>query len=427
MPTVPTSLTNRRMTRTCAVLLAAAVAAAPLATLGRSAFAADAPAAVPASPAAAPAANTAQDPAAEAQAMLDKALAFLKTKQQPDGGWQTGQDFPAQTAIVLNAFVRGGKYDANTDFVKKGYDKLFSYQLETGGIYQDALANYNTAIAVSAIAAANNPAFKERQDRAVGFLKKLQWVPNGEKGPKGETVSDPKNAWYGGWGYGNHARPDLSNAHFSIQALRDAGLKEDDPAFKAAQQFLTRVQNNSETNKDVKYAVGDDGGFIYGVGTDGEGDSEAGSMTDPQGRKMWRSYGSMTYAGLKSMIYAGVKKDDPKVVAAMKWIKNNWTLDENPGMRLNKPEQARHGLFYYYNVFAKALNAYDEPVITDAKGVKHDWRVELVHKLAEQQKPDGSWEGEKRWLEADPVLATAYAALALEEAIQDLKEHPAAR
>ena len=217
--------------------------------------------------------------------------------------------------------------------------------------------------------------------------------------------------------------PDLSNAHFSIEALKDAGLKEDDPAFQAALKFVSRVQNNSETN-DQKYA-GNDGGLIYGVGSNGEGDSEAGEFTSPDGKRVWRSYGSMTYAGLKSMIYAGLKKDDPRVKAAMDWIRKNWTLDENPGMRLNKADQARSGLFYYYNVFARALDAYDEPVITDAKGVKHDWRVELIQKLGSMQQADGHWEGEKRWMEADPVLGTAYAVQALEAAIKDLKEHPA--
>jgi hypothetical protein len=85
---------------------------------------------------------------------------------------------------VLRAFVQDEKFPAKTPFVKKGYDKLFSYQqIDTGGIYQDLLANYNTAIAVSAIAAANEPAYKERLDRAVAFLKKLQWT-EGPRAPR---------------------------------------------------------------------------------------------------------------------------------------------------------------------------------------------------------------------------------------------------
>ena len=381
---------------------------------------------LPLLPMASAADNVAKEPSGGVQAtsaaVLDKALDFEKSKQQPDGAWHSDQ-FPAVTAIVLDGLVRSGKYSTKDDFVKKGYDRLFTFQNKEGGIYEDALANYNTAISVSAIAAANDPAYKEHLDRAVAFLKRLQWVPSGEKGPRGEQVTDEKNPWYGGWGYGNHTRPDLSNAHFSIEALKDAGMKEDDPAFKAAVQFVTRCQNDSETNDQKNYA-GDDGGFIYGP-ANGEGDSEAGKYDGPDGRTLRRSYGSMTYAGLKSLLYAGVKKDDPRVKAAVSWIEHDWTVDENPGMRLAGPANARHGLYYYYNVYAKALHAYGEPVITDAKGVKHDWRKELIDKLASTQNADGSWTGEKRWLENDPVLSTAYAVMALEQASQDLQQHPA--
>ena len=66
----------------------------------------------------------------------------------------------------------------------------------------------------------------------------------------------------------------------------------------------------------------------------------------------------MTYAGLKSMIYAGLTKDDPRVKAAMEWIGKNWTLDENPGMQYadpSDPASAQSGLYYYYHTLARAL------------------------------------------------------------------------
>jgi squalene-hopene/tetraprenyl-beta-curcumene cyclase len=132
----------------------------------------------------------------------------------------------------------------------------------------------------------------------------------------------------------------------------------------------------------------------------------------------------MTYAGLKSMIYAGLSKDDPRVKAAWDWVRKNWTLDENPGMRLNNPQAAQYGLYYYFHTLARALNAYDEPTLTDAQGNRHDWRVELVDKLAGLQKADGSFAGEKRFMEDNPVLVTSYVAIALAETIEDLRQHP---
>src|SRR4030095_11549995 len=171
-------------------------------------------------------------PAVQAQQGVDKALDFLRSKQQRDGGWQQGTQPPAITAVVLKAMVQDAKYDAKTDFVKKGYDKLLTYQLENGGIYRDLLANYNTAIAVSSLAAAENPAFKDRIDKAVAYLKSLQWNYRSQGGPKGEGHIDVGSPWFGGAGYGSKGRPDGSNTQLMLDALHDAGLPSNDPAFQ---------------------------------------------------------------------------------------------------------------------------------------------------------------------------------------------------
>ncbi|CAN5410656.1 terpene cyclase/mutase family protein [soil metagenome] len=361
-------------------------------------------------------------PAAKAQAMLDRAQKFLATQQQSDGGWQRSpQEPPGVTALALHGFVVDPNYGPGNSIVKKGFEKLLSYQQADGGIYKDMLANYNTAIAVSAMAASDDPAIKAAMDKAIEYLRKTQWAP-GYVGPKGEEAKDTSNTFYGGFGYGRHSRPDLSNSHFSIQALHDAGLRPGDKAYEAAMVFISRCQNLSESN-DQPWAS-NDGGFIYSAATGG--DSEAGEYVGADGKKLWRSYGSMTYAGLKSMIYAGVSKTDPRVKSAVGWIQKHWTFDENPGMRDGDPTQAQHGLYYYFQVAAKALNAYDEPTITDDKGVAHDWRIEMLDKLAGLQHNDGSFSGEKRWMEDNPVIVTSYCVMALQEIQRDLAEHPAA-
>ena len=125
------------------------------------------------------------------------------------------------------------------------------------------------------------------------------------------------------------------------------------------------------------------------------------------------------------MIYAGLTRDDPRVKAAWEWNSKNWTLDENPGMRANSPDLAQNGMYYYYLTLARALNAYNQPIIVDPQGNKHDWRVELINKLESLQKQSGSFSGEKRWMEDNPNLITAFVVLALQEAMGDLKEHPA--
>jgi squalene-hopene/tetraprenyl-beta-curcumene cyclase len=373
------------------------------------------------------AAVAAQDSATLAQGEIDKGLEYLKSQQLADGSWEKEGEPPALTAIALRAFIGDPKY-ASQPFVKKGFDKLLTFQKEDGSISSDVLATYNTAIACSTLALSNDSKYKPAAEKAVAYLRSIQWTDKIEGAEKISKKVDPKDPSYGGWGYGGKtARADLSNAQFAIEALHDAGLKPGDPAFDAALKFITRTQNNTETNKDQAWA-GDDGGFVYTPGEGGK--SEVPDGVGPDGKRIVRSYGSMTYAGLKSMIYAGLTKDDPRVKAAWGWIRSNWTLDANPGLQfvnLNDPKVAQQGLFYYYHTLARALRAYGEPVVTDSKGNKHDWRVELIAELAKEQQADGHFVGQQRWMENRPGLSTAFAVLAAEEAKADLKDHPAGK
>ena len=365
------------------------------------------------------------DPAADAKAAIDKALAYLKSKQNKDYTWGEGDICPALTGLCIKAFIQSG-VDPDTQFLDKALEALIAFQKATGGIYTQSLAAYNTAIAISALASApGEEELKEPLKKALEYLKSLQWRDTIQGLPNDEQVK-PGDVRGGGWGYGGGktGRPDMSNVNMAMDALHDAGLPKDSPEYKRVLEFLTHCQNNSETNKDPDgFKSGDDGGSFYSPAN--KGMSPAGEYTDASGNRMLRSYGSMTYAGLKSMIYAGLSKDDPRVKAAFAWITKNWTMDRNPGMEVADPKAAESGLFYYYHTMARALRAYGQPVITDDKGNQHDWRLELIAKLASLQKPDGSWEGHDKWMESNPQIVTAMAVLALQEVQADLKDHPA--
>jgi squalene-hopene/tetraprenyl-beta-curcumene cyclase len=194
----------------------------------------------------------------------------------------------------------------------------------------------------------------------------------------------------------------MSNTQFFLDALKALKVSDDDPAVQKALIFVSRCQNlESEHNTFPFAAKVNDGGFYYTIAAGGT--SQAGP-TDNGGL---RSYGSMTYAGLKSMIYAGVNKDDPRVKAAVAWLQKHYDLKENPGM-------GNAGLYYYYHTFAKSLDAFGQDEFVDAEGTSHNWREELVAALAAQQKPDGSFLNENaRWMEGDANLVTGYALLAL--------------
>lgn len=352
---------------------------------------------------------------AQAKQLIQSGLNYLKQQQQADGAFAPKQAPPAITAIALRAFVQSDDYKLQDPFIQKAFELLLTYQGKNGSIANDMQENYNTAIAVSALAAAGDT-YKSQMDHAVEFLRSIQWTDKIQGQKNLVDPAKPSEAAYGGWGYGKHSRPDMSNLQMTLNALHDAGLKPGDPAYQAAIVFITRSQNRSESN-DQPWA-GNDGGFTYTPANNGE--SPAGVFVDPTGARRLRSYGSMTYAGLKSMIYAGLSKDDPRVKAAWSWIENNWSLNENPGMGAADTANAQFGLYYYYMTMGRALQAYGQPVITDSKGNKHDWRVELIRTLGELQKPDGSWSGDKRWMEDNPTLVTCYAVLAAQNALQDL-------
>jgi squalene-hopene/tetraprenyl-beta-curcumene cyclase len=197
-----------------------------------------------------------------------------------------------------------------------------------------------------------------------------------------------------------------------LEALKQSGLSADDPVYRKALVFVGRCQMLGESNDQTFAAGSGDGGFIYSPVAGGE--SKAGiEVVDEKPRL--RSYGSMTYAGFKSMLYANLDRNDVRVKRAFDWIRNTYTLDRNPNM---PSAQTKQGLYYFYHVFARALAAWGEEAVVDGRGVPHRWREELCEKLVSLQHDDGSWvNDEDRWYEGNPHLVTAYAILAMQTAM----------
>lgn len=345
---------------------------------------------------------------AKAQQAIDRAMAFLVATQKPDGAWESmGQSDPAITALVARCFVRHADYGPQHPIVRKSLAFVMKFKKPDGGIYREGLGlrNYYTSVCLMALAATGDKKYAQDIRDAQNFLKNLQW--------DGPEDIDEANPWYGGTGYGKNKRPDLSNTQMMIEALKQSGLPASDPTYQKALKFIQRCQMLSASN-DQAFARGSvDGGFIYTPANNGE--SKAGTLV-ADGRPRLRSYGSMTYAGFKSYIYADLNRDDPRVQAALKWIQRYYTLDHNPNM---PDEQSLEGLYYYYQVFARALQAWGTPRITDAEGVEHPWREELCRKLMSLQGTDGSWVNPAdRWYEGNPSLVTAYSVSALQTALE---------
>jgi len=338
----------------------------------------------------------------ESRAAVLRALRYLRSRQAADGSWC---DDPAITALVVTAMLGSGQegFGATSDTVARALAFVRRFARPDGGIYDRLYPSYTTSICLMALVAAHLPQDRELVSRAGRFLLGLQ-------ADEAEGIS-PDAPDYGGWGYEPRGeadaghRADLSNTQMALEAVRALQRAVDEEsaagtargrqtheaaelAFDKAVRFLQKCQN-------------DDGGFIYRPGQSKAGADPAGGL---------RSYGSMTYAGLKSMIHARLSRDDPRVRAAYEWARLHWTVTENPGLR-------DQGLFYYYQTMARALNVYGQELITDQHGQPHDWRAELVGHLLKIQRADGSWvNANGRWMEGIPELVTAYAVLALEHA-----------
>ena len=348
---------------------------------------------------------------------LERGALYLVFLKNEDGRWgPPGETDAGLTAMVLGALqsLPAPRPDSVQQTIDAGLAWLVSLQKDDGSIHDGKLKNYITSAAVLALAKSGREEFQPVIAKARDYIKLLQ-------ADEGEGYSEG-DRFYGGIGYGGDERPDLSNLQFALEALNAAGVESDDEAFQRALKFLERTQNRSESNDveidtgDGVIKSGDDGGAGYAPG-----DSKAGFAVLPDGTKIPRSYGSMTYSLLKGYLFAGLPKDDPRMQAAWTWVTDNYTLDVNPGFEhASDPDAAYQGLYYYFLSMARALDLYGQEVVTDGEGVEHKWRAELCGRLiAMQSKDDGSWvnRNSPRWWEGNPTLATAYAMLTLEAAM----------
>jgi squalene-hopene/tetraprenyl-beta-curcumene cyclase len=338
-----------------------------------------------------------------ALAAAHKGLDWLKSQQKENGAWSS-EYYPALTGLPLWAFARSD-HPAKNAVCAKATEFVTKFVQPDGGIYKPAvigswigggLATYNTAICMAALYSYDPKANARVILNARKFVASCQV----------QGASD--NA--GGFGYGQppkkgEGRVDLSNSAWVMEAMRVTQPSEDlrrggervDVDWEAARKFVDKHQNRDPDSP------AHDGGFGYAKGERGK------TYVAKDGTVRLMGYGSMTYAGLESMIYAEVDRHDPRVASALRWAACHWSVEENPGT-------GAKGLFYYYNIMSKALSLFGDTIPAET-GNPIPWKRQLVAKLVAIQRPDGSWVNRDNSLwEGNPVLVTAYTVLALEYA-----------
>jgi squalene-hopene/tetraprenyl-beta-curcumene cyclase len=345
----------------------------------------------------------------EANAAIDRGLDWLAAQQKEDGTW-SNPDFPALTALACWPFING-LHPNKAEILDRAKKYILTCVKEDGGIYNDikerkggGLSNYNTAICMTALHAMNNG------DKTI-----TQVVLNARKFIAGSQHFGD-DVYQGGFGYDrdtNRKYTDAMNTFYSMEAMAKTADAEDhrpktekkvDINWAESVKFFDKVQNKPAAGKD------DEGGVFYRPD-----ESKAGTITNEAGVVTFRSYGSITYAGLLALVYARIDRDDVRVASAFDWASRHWSLEENPGM-------GKQGLFFFYKILAKCMDAYQIDLLPLKDGSFVDWKTELATTLVSMQKIDektgkGYWVNDTgRFWENDPVLSTAYCLTALQTA-----------
>lgn len=324
---------------------------------------------------------------------LTQGARYLQSRQAEDGHFSDSQ-MPALTALPLWA-LSGVACDRTVR--EKAARYVLSTQRADGGFYVpkpgrggSGLGNYNTAVCLSAL-------FESKLAPAAPLLRAREYIASSQ------LTGDDTMA--GGFGYDKVSRrryADLSNTAYAMDAMnRTASLEEQrtggkrvDLDWSRALSFVENLQAKEGSEK---------GGATYNERT-----PQGGLATNASGRVHLRAYGSMSYAAVLSMCSARLTKGDPRVRNALDYCARYWSLEENPGM-------GSQGLYYYFDILARALSAADVAQFQTPDGRTVDWKKEMTARLVALQKPDGSWVNDNnRFWEADPVLCTSFAMIVLE-------------
>lgn len=357
-----------------------------------------------------------------------RAADWLAAQQLPGGAWPRtaaqvteGQTNPSATltALVLLAFLSApdSVRARHAAVIERGTAYLLANHSPAGWVGNAEepvrLQNYTTALALQALLVADAKKHAAAVARMRAYLEQAQLT---------EANQFTDLDWlYGSWNYYDEIRPyslrgDVSIVSFVLEGLHAAGLPAASPVWAKARRFLGRCQN-LEADPGQRTEV-DDGGFFFNPRA-----SKAGEVSLPGNKVKFRSYGSATCDGLRSLLHAGVPKDDPRVAAALAWLRKNWTLRENAGFAQDLPVAYWSGIFYYYyHGLAKALDAWGEETITSGDGKVHYWAREIGDWLSTLQKKEGYWMNANNVMgEDDPLLATGLALLTMDLVIRRMK------
>jgi squalene-hopene/tetraprenyl-beta-curcumene cyclase len=373
------------------------------------------------------------DVAAKVTETYAAAADWLVSQQDESGAWkQSAGDksapSPAFTGLLVTALGNSpaslkGKYKPAVD---KGIGYLLSKVNADGSIGEGPtgafLKTYSTGLALMAFASV------ERSDKVANAIR------GGQAYLKNNQLKEGKDV--GGLGYGDESPggkkgvANLSTTGFAAEGLKSSGLPQDDEFWKLVVRFVRQCQNNSEVNTNPEFvaamkakglSVGDDGSLYYAPIADPAA-QKAGTRKVAD-KEVIQGYGAMTYDGIKTYIYAGLRKDSPEVKSAIDWVRKNYSVELHPGFAFDQAQRHHlRGLYHYYLVMSRALEAYGENPFETFDGKKHDWAREIAEQLVKSVKENHLWKNDNPgWFEGDPVLVTGYVLTTCDVLLKNMK------
>ena len=361
------------------------------------------------------------------------AAEWLSGQQGAEGAWKMGPPgkeapSPSYTALILASL--GHAPEPLRATYKPVCDKAAAYLLskanEDGSFGEGPkgsfLKTYTTAICLLGLSAT------ERTPKVADVIRGAQAYLKANQLKEG--------VFRGGMGYGDEPKDgakktgNLSVTGFAADGLKTSGLPQDDEFWKLVVEFVKKCQNSTEVNKDEAYlaelkksglSVGEDGGLYYQPTGDRKA-SPAGTKKIAD-KEIIQSYGAMTYDGIKTYIFAGLKKDSPEVKSAIDWVRKNYSVEVHPGFAYDQAQRHHlRGLYHYYLVMARALDAYGENPFETFDGKKHDWAREIGAQLVKSVKENKLWKNENpAWYEGDPILVTSYVLVTCDVLLKNMK------
>ena len=301
----------------------------------------------------------------QVRAAMDRGVNYLRGQQRPGGNWpDIGAYTGGTTALATLALLTAG-VPTNNPTVAAGLRALRALR---------SSKTYVVSLQVMALAM-GEPGRDKRRIRELAEL-----IASGHRGGRSRG---------GVWSYdlGRAGGGDNSNTQFALLGLKaaaDAGVRIDDKVWRGCLQHWNRCQNR-------------DGGWGY--------------------TRKGNSYGSMTCAGIASLVICGSSIQSTRarwvggrvvncgeyaqnvpLTKGILWLSRNFSVNNNP---------RGGGRWYYYYMYAmeRAGRLTGQRLFG-----RHDWYVEGAEALLKRQHPrTGAWQmgGEP------PLLGTSFALLFL--------------